>query len=180
MNNRSMSETTVLEKVATARRTDSRARLLELLSDGRQWTITELSKATNLHPNTTREHLHLLIDQGAVLAEAEDRQVRGRPRVLYRAINRVPVEQRGQATKQLAALVSHLTQVGFSPTVRREPLRVELRGCPLRDMVAERGTVVCEVHLHLARRVLASVGGPLRAEAMRPLVEPRMCLLMLS
>lgn len=175
-----MAEALALQNTTVPRRTDSRARLLDLLSDGRQWTITELSEATNLHPNTTREHLHLLIDQGAVLAEAEDRQVRGRPRVLYRSINRVPVEQRDQATKQLAALVAHLTQVGFSPTVRREPLRVELRGCPLRDMVAQKGPVVCEIHLHLARRVLASVGGPLRAETMRPLVEPRMCLLMLS
>lgn len=65
----------------------SRISLLETLRCGRRMTITELAEAVDLHPNTTREHLARLVDAGFVTCEPEERQTRGRPRILYRLID---------------------------------------------------------------------------------------------
>lgn len=49
-------------------------------------TIAELSDVAGLHPNTTREHLARLIDAGFVTCSPEERHTRGRPRIVYRAV----------------------------------------------------------------------------------------------
>ncbi len=61
----------------------SRVELLHLIQERPQRTITELVSATGLHPNTVREHLQRLIDDGYLVASPELRTTRGRPRVLY-------------------------------------------------------------------------------------------------
>ncbi len=51
-------------------------------------TIAELAEAVDLHHNTVRGHLERLVAAGFVAVEPEDRHVRGRPRMLYRAVQR--------------------------------------------------------------------------------------------
>lgn len=63
----------------------SRVRILYLLQQRPERTVTELCEATGLHANTVREHLQRLVDGGYVVAETERRTTRGRPRVLYSA-----------------------------------------------------------------------------------------------
>lgn len=63
----------------------SRVRILFLLQERPERTVTELCEATGLHANTVREHLQRLVDGGYVVAETERRTTRGRPRVLYSA-----------------------------------------------------------------------------------------------
>ncbi|GEL94777.1 helix-turn-helix transcriptional regulator [Cellulomonas composti] len=63
----------------------SRVDLLHLLQRGGSHTVNELSAATGLHENTTREHLARLVADGYAVRAPERRAVRGRPRMLYRA-----------------------------------------------------------------------------------------------
>ena len=63
----------------------SRVKILHALQSRGERTITELCEATDLHPNTVREHLQRLLDGGYIVTETEHRQTRGRPRTLYSA-----------------------------------------------------------------------------------------------
>jgi predicted ArsR family transcriptional regulator len=63
----------------------SRVDLLDLLQTRGPATVGELSTATGLHENTTREHLQRLVDEGYAVRAPEHRTVRGRPRMVYRA-----------------------------------------------------------------------------------------------
>jgi len=81
---------------------------------------------------------------------------------------------------QLAALDDHLCQLGLDPELEPDGLRFHLYRCPFLDLAAEREDVLCAVHLGLVQGVLAGVGGPVRAEALLPLVEPDHCVLQLS
>jgi len=63
----------------------SRVELLDLLQTRGAATVGELSAATGLHENTTREHLQRLVDEGYAVRAPEHRAVRGRPRMVYRA-----------------------------------------------------------------------------------------------
>lgn len=65
----------------------SRVDLLHLLQDGGDHTIGELAVATGLHENTTREHLQRLVSDGFAQRAPERRTVRGRPRMIYRAVS---------------------------------------------------------------------------------------------
>ncbi|MFT4214812.1 MAG: ArsR family transcriptional regulator [Microbacterium sp.] len=76
----------------------SRVEILHLVQERPQRTIAEIATATKLHPNTVREHLQRLADEGYVVAATEHRTTRGRPRVLYSAADGVrtssPVQRR--------------------------------------------------------------------------------------
>lgn len=64
--------------------------------------VDELAAAVGLHVNTAREHLERLIDSGFVASEPELRTTRGRPRILYRAVERIaPATTDGWARDQL-------------------------------------------------------------------------------
>ncbi|MBZ4487970.1 ArsR family transcriptional regulator [Microbacterium sp. cx-55] len=63
----------------------SRVKILQSLQVRGQRTIADLCAATDLHPNTVREHLQRLINGGYVITETEHRTTRGRPRTLYSA-----------------------------------------------------------------------------------------------
>lgn len=65
----------------------SRVDLLHRLQDGGEHTIGELAAATGLHENTTREHLQRLVADGFAQRAPERRTVRGRPRMVYRAVS---------------------------------------------------------------------------------------------
>ncbi|MGO1316991.1 MAG: helix-turn-helix transcriptional regulator [Cellulomonadaceae bacterium] len=75
-------------RVATYRAlaSTSRVTLLDALQGAQSMTIAELSDVAGLHPNTTREHLARLIDAGFVTCSPEERHTRGRPRIVYRAV----------------------------------------------------------------------------------------------
>jgi len=46
-------------------------------------TVIDISVQVGLHPNTVRFHLGVLIKQGLIAQHTEDREVRGRPHILY-------------------------------------------------------------------------------------------------
>lgn len=64
----------------------SRVELLAAMAGRTECTLAELTAATGLHPNTVREHLQRLEDEGHVVRTTERRTHRGRPRVLYSAV----------------------------------------------------------------------------------------------
>ena len=61
----------------------SRVELLHLLQERGECRLADLVEATDLHPNTVREHLQRLIREGFVTSTTETRATRGRPRTLY-------------------------------------------------------------------------------------------------
>jgi predicted ArsR family transcriptional regulator len=218
----------------------SRVSLLERLQSTGASTVGELANVTGLHENTTREHLARLVAAGYVVREPEHRNLRGRPRMVYRAVSADdmradPVSRRrledsiasaaltrallasyGQSLaspaqtaleagreqgrerplpqvlqngatppadpveRQLLALEAHLDTFGFDPEVDPDHLRVHMWRCPFADLARERTEIVCSVHMGLATGVLEAVGGPVRAEAIRPFVDRSHCVIELG
>ena len=71
---------------ASGRLGESRSRVLEILQDtGAQLGVSEVAARLGLHPNTVRVHLDALVASGLVDSEAEESDLRGRPRMLYSA-----------------------------------------------------------------------------------------------
>ena len=71
---------------ASGRLGESRSRVLEILQDaGTQLGVSEVAATLSLHPNTVRFHLDALVASGLVDSEAEESDLRGRPRMLYSA-----------------------------------------------------------------------------------------------
>lgn len=166
----------------------SRINLLNELQTRGPLTVQELASATGLHHNTTREHLHRLIDAGFVGVEAIQNGRRGRPELRYRAARGskdpalrsrraaalrrttmlrrlLPTNQHGESTatdKQLDSLDDHMTQCGFDAEVNPDRTRLTMFGCPFRELAAG-NPQVCEVHFALVQDALVVEGGTLRA-----------------
>ena len=49
-------------------------------------TVTDIAERVGLHPNTVRFHLTGLISQGLISQHSEERELRGRPHILYSVI----------------------------------------------------------------------------------------------
>ena len=175
----------------------SRVKILHLVQSRAERTIGELCEATNLHPNTVREHLQRLIDGGYIVQTAEQRASRGRPRMLYSAATGAPgassdiarekvtaAARRGDilrraipeagnealeqpANHQLDALVEHLEESGFEPIVDEDALTIDLSPCPHAAASPAHRPVLCQVHLGLMQGVLTQAGGPLLARCVR-------------
>jgi predicted ArsR family transcriptional regulator len=186
----------------------SRVELLHLIQERPRRTISELVAATELHPNTVREHLQRLIDDGYVVAIPERRTTRGRPRVLYTAADGAsassPVQRRkvkqsaergdlmrrvlpGPPTRlgtaalhQVDALVDDLLDAGFDPLVDEATLTVDLTPCAQAEAQSAHRSVLCAVHLGLMQSVLAEAGGPLTVAGMKPACDPRQCVVQLA
>ncbi|TFC21713.1 helix-turn-helix transcriptional regulator [Cryobacterium glucosi] len=182
----------------------SRIKLLYFLQQRGTMTVGDLAEATGLHHNTTREHLQRLINDGFVTCEPEERDVKGRPRMLYSAAAGVDhregsirvakieaAERRGDLVRrmlpvsaaidsplqrQLDALDDHLDQTGFDGRIDADGRHVRLHDCPYSEMVKEHPEV-CRVHLGLLQGILQQTGGPLTADALHPLDEPDSCTL---
>ncbi len=191
-------------------RTLASARRLAILrflrERGEPALVTEVARATGLHPNTAREHLDRLVQARFVARDAEHRGTAGRPRLRYRLLRRpaaATADQRfrtvfleraaegvasatadassqTQVARQLAALELHLDDLGFAPETEAPARTMHLRRCPYATLAHERTELMCEVHLDLARDVLAAEGGPVTAESLEPFVGPRHCLLHLD
>ncbi|MGM7698785.1 helix-turn-helix transcriptional regulator [Microbacterium sp. A84] len=189
--------------------TYSRVQILHLVQSRPGRMISELCEATGLHQNTVREHLQRLIDGGYVIAEAEHRTTRGRPRTLYSAATGTPeasssvardkvtaAARRGdlmrrtmpvaasdlgqQATHQLDALIEHLEESGFEPVIDDEQLTIDLTPCPHAAARPEDRPVLCRVHLSLMQGVLTEAGGPLAADFVRDPALPQECVVQLA
>lgn len=180
----------------------SRSRMIllhHLQHSDRALPVDHLARVTGLHVNTTREHLDRLVGTGFVAAEPEPRQGRGRPRLLYRAVDRPAAASLdpwaraflerlvlegypddSAAVDQLVALEVHLEDLGFEPEVASERLQVHLRGCPVAELAREQPEITCGVHLRLTRGVLDAVEGPLSARRLDPFVGPEHCVLHLD
>lgn len=184
----------------------SRITLLYQLQQHGAMTVVELAAAAGLHHNTAREHLHRLINDGFITCEPEQRETKGRPRMLYLAaagadhqdgsIRAAKVDEallRGERVRrmlpvtpatgdqspleqQLDALDDHLDQVGFEAHLAADGLHVHLHECPFAELVKAHPEV-CTVHFGLLRGLLEQVGGPLEAAELHPLVEPDTCTL---
>ena len=116
----------------------SRVEILHLVQHQPQRTVSELVSATKLHPNTVREHLQRLIDDGYVVSETEHRTTRGRPRVLYSASDGVtacsPVQRRKARAAAERGDLTPLTQ-GFKRLVEDY--------ADTSDLVSDDGFFVC-------------------------------------
>lgn len=97
----------------------SRVEIMHVLQDRGPSTIDVLVDATDLHPNTVREHLARLIEGDLVRSEPEKRTTRGRPRMTYRATSSADIRNDPEAASILersiaqAALTEALVR-GFS------------------------------------------------------------------
>ncbi|MCT9820908.1 winged helix-turn-helix transcriptional regulator [Microbacterium sp. W1N] len=185
----------------------SRVEILNLIQREPQRTVADVVGATDLHPNTVREHLQRLIEDGYVVAETEHRTTRGRPRVLYSAADGEATfsavqerkvkdaAQRGDlmrrvlpgappvletdALHQVDALVEDLIDAGFDPIIDETNLTVELTPCAQAEAQAAHREVLCAVHLGLMQSVLNQAGGPLAIDGMRTSCDPRDCVIQL-
>ncbi|MCR6491810.1 metalloregulator ArsR/SmtB family transcription factor [Cellulomonas sp. P24] len=102
---------------------ESRVTLLRLLQqEGAPMSVDALAEAIDLHVNTTREHLDCLIGAGLVARHPEVRCTRGRPRMLYSAVERVDAETSSNRVREEMAriLVAGYGQAVESPTVAAE------------------------------------------------------------
>src|SRR5450759_1944175 len=101
---------------------ESRSRVLEILQDtGAQMGVNEVAARLSLHPNTVRFHLDALVASGLVDSEAEESDLRGRPRMLYRAnANSASAGRRNYRflaeilASSMAAQVSHPREVAIN------------------------------------------------------------------
>lgn len=185
----------------------SRVEIMHLIQTSPRRTVAEISAATNLHPNTVREHLQRLMDAGHVLQEREVRTVRGRPRVLYSAATGETSEtsspiakervqaaaKRGdlmrralphtagsletKATHQMDAVIDDLIDAGFDPLIDEENLTIDLTPCPHATSQADHRDTLCSVHLGLIQGVLNEAGGPLEVVGMEPSCNPADCVI---
>lgn len=88
-----------------------RAALLERLRDATgPLSVPELAAAVELHPNTVRAHLEVLVREGRAERTTEVRTRRGRPRELYRATD-APGGDEGYAVLA-AMLAERLAELG--------------------------------------------------------------------
>jgi predicted ArsR family transcriptional regulator len=55
-----------------------------------------------------------------------------------------------------------------------------MRRCPFHDLAETHPEVICSLHHGLASGALEEIGGPLEVRALRPFVEPGLCVLELS
>jgi predicted ArsR family transcriptional regulator len=69
-------------------------------------SITELSEATALHPNTVREHLNILIAAHFVSSQSDATGGRGRPKLSYQAVDttEIPQQRNSQEADSLTLL----------------------------------------------------------------------------
>lgn len=177
----------------------SRLAILRLLRErGAPVPLAEIAQGTHLHPNTAREHLDRLVRAGFVERSTERSGERGRPRHRFALAPRPAAatadpwfrtvflgsvaagDADGPEGRQLAALQLHLTDLGFAPEPDPAASCVHLRRCPYADLARAETALMCEVHLDLARDVLAAEGGPVTAERLDPFVGPEHCLLHLG
>ncbi|MGH3125168.1 MAG: hypothetical protein ACRDND_29655, partial [Streptosporangiaceae bacterium] len=68
------------------------------------------------------------------------------------------------------------------PRIRPEgrKYRVQLRGCPFREVAQHHQDVVCMLHLGLMQGALAEMRAPVTADRLEPFTEPSLCVAYLT
>lgn len=186
----------------------SRLRLLYAVQRRPGTGVDDLAAHTGLHPNTVREHLAVLEDEGLVTSRSKQTGRRGRPPKVFEAVQHAsdnPVarqriagaRERGdrwraidegndipgwgpQAQHQLDTLYEHLDDAGLQPRVDEEGLTIEVVPCEYLRALHEDPLAVCTVHVELVHQQLAQVPGPLRLRSVHPFVTPNACTLTLT
>ncbi|WP_457099159.1 winged helix-turn-helix transcriptional regulator [Microbacterium sp. P5_E9] len=187
----------------------SRLRLLRAIQVTPDCTLNELVAETGLHPNTIREHLQVLEEEGLIASATAHRGTRGRPPVVYRPVAaasdsaaaerriRLSVEHGDllrrvapeldhtaelgtDAVHQLDALYEHLEDAGFQPDLDDQSLRVDLVPCPYQTDVDEERQLVCQVHQQLILDLLRQVPGPVEVRTLLPFATPNRCTIHLQ
>jgi predicted ArsR family transcriptional regulator len=96
----------------------ARLRLFTLITEAeRPLDIAEMARAMELHPNTIRSHLRRLELVGLVVPEVEERNARGRPRILYKP--GPEAEDMGHGARNYKLLANMLA--GFVTAGLRDP-----------------------------------------------------------
>ena len=84
---------------------------------------------------------------------------------------------RGQTVDRLTDV---LAEIGFAPEKRSAPgdavQEIGLRNCPFLELTADRGDVICQVHLGLMQGAVAAWKSPVKVESLTPFAEPNLCL----
>lgn len=95
----------------------ARAKILKFLHDNDQsCTVTSLSTLTHQHPNTIREHLEALVDDGLAMKLRTPTQLRGRPAWLYQRTSESDSDPRAHEYADLAcALAGQIAQSSAHP-----------------------------------------------------------------
>lgn len=115
-------------------------------------SIVAIADVLEVHPNTVRFHLEILLGDGEVEQVEAGRKGPGRPPVMFRAVRQM---DRG-GTRRYRLLAAG------------RAWRLELDPMP--------ASLVCTVHLGLMQGVMETLGAPITAERLEPLVEPDLCL----
>jgi predicted ArsR family transcriptional regulator len=86
-----MTSTSLTDPAADVAVSGRRAEVLAGLRDAnRPLTATDIATLTGLHVNTARFHLDALVSDGLAERSAEERDIPGRPRILYTARGELP------------------------------------------------------------------------------------------
>lgn len=80
------------------------------------------------------------------------------------------------ADEARAKVVELFAALGFDPQLAEEGDRIFVRRCPFVDLARRHPEVACSMHLGLLRGALETLGAPLTAERIDPLVEPSLCV----
>ncbi|MFV0372999.1 winged helix-turn-helix transcriptional regulator [Microbacterium sp.] len=184
----------------------SRVEILHLIQQRAHRSIAELVAATGLHPNTVREHLQRMIDDGYIVVAPEHRRTRGRPRMLYSMadpadgssdilrrriaasaargdlMRRVLPDSRPrslgtEALHQLDAVIDDLEDAGFAPVLDERALTIDLSPCAHAPVCDEERSLRCQVHLGIIEGILAAAGGPLSIDDARSSCARGECLI---
>ena len=75
------------------------------------------------------------------------------------------------------ALLRVLTEIGFEPQLHADEAIIALPACPFRAEARQNPDVVCSVHLGLLKGVARSYGHSGAGLALRPFVQPDLCLI---
>jgi predicted ArsR family transcriptional regulator len=89
-------------------------------------------------------------------------------------VDRPAPSERLDAAGAIERVVALLAEFGFDP--QRRTSQVLLRRCPFHEVAAEQTEVVCSIHLGLMRGALDELGVELGVRALRPFVEPGLCV----
>ncbi len=112
----------------------SRLRLLEVVRAHREGlSAAEAGAEVGLHQATARQHLEMLVEAGLVVRSAEERRVRGRPRVIYRSSGE-PDARGGDGYRLLADILASMVEA----SIRRPADAAETAGVAWGHSLIER------------------------------------------
>ncbi|MSS83245.1 helix-turn-helix domain-containing protein [Actinomycetaceae bacterium WB03_NA08] len=180
-----------------------RREIIEELALSGSLTAQELGKQLDLHVNTVRFHLQMLVDAGLVETQSQVLPRRGRPKHLYSVVpdreetaiaemvevmaevmdSPHPIDDEalveagrrwGERLEECGDVVRVLDTLGFAP--EESGSTIALRQCPFKKAGQRHPQIVCQIHLGMVRQMM-SKERPGAHVTLLPLVEPDLCLI---